>query len=172
MDEQLMRNYRRWREAEDAGRDDEADAALARVFQESVPARTVSAAFVQRTVDAVSTAAARDVRRARNARRLIVPAALVSLGAIGYLGAGLIGSALSGLVVGVLDLLVGLVVSVATTTPEGGETWTVMSSLGRAAAALLTNPAVTATILAIQGIALVALLALKRVLGSDGEYFR
>jgi hypothetical protein len=170
MDEQLIRDYRRWLEAEHDGRDDDADAAFATVVGGTLPEPAVSAGFVQQTVQAVAVAAARDARRTERTRTVLVPAACAALLTIAYFGSGLLGAALSIAVVGFLDLLVGLIVRVATTVPAGADVWTVVTSLGRVAASLLTNPAVTATILAIQGVALAALLALRRVLGSDGEF--
>jgi hypothetical protein len=46
----------------------------------------------------------------------------------------------------------------------------VVSSLGRASAAFIADPTVTITMLAIQGIAIAALVALRRLLGSDREF--
>lgn len=172
MDEELIRHYRRWIEAEDGDRSEEADAAFRAVFSTTAAQPAASRDFAARTMEAVAAAAAGDARRARRLRRMLLPVAAAGVAALAYFGAGLAGSAFSVLIVGSLDLLVGLVVSVATTLAAGADVWTVMSSLGRAAATLLTNPAVTATILAIQGIALAALLALRHLLGSDGESFR
>jgi len=46
-----------------------------------------------------------------------------------------------------------------------------MESLGRAAAAFVADPKVTVAIFAIQAIAIGALIALRRLLGSDRESF-
>ena len=172
MDEELIRNYRRWVEAEEDERQGDADAAFGAVFRTSVERPAIPKDFVAETVGAVSAAAARDAQRARRLRRTLVPLGIGALVVLGYYGAGIAITALSVLVVGALDLLVRLVVGVATTMPAGADVWTVVTSLGRVAGSLLTTPAVTATILAIQGIALVALLALRHLLGSDGESFR
>jgi hypothetical protein len=172
MDEQLIRNHRRWLDAEEDERQDDADAAFGAVFRASVERPSVSRDFTARTVDAVGAVTARDARRARRVRRTLVPLGIGTLVVAAYYGAGLAGTALSVVVVGTLDLLVRMVVGVATTMPAGADLWTVVTSLGRVAGSLLTTPAVTATILAIQGIALVALLALRHLLGSDGESFR
>ena len=172
MEEQLIRTYRRWHEAEESDRPDDADAAFAAVFQATMRDESVSRDFARRTIEAVAAAADRDAVRARRTRRTLVPLGILGIAAMGYFGAGLAGTAFSVLVVGSLELLVGLVVSVATTMPAGGDVWTVMTSLGRVVSALLTNTTVTATILAIQGIALAALLMLRHLLGSDGESFR
>jgi hypothetical protein len=55
-------------------------------------------------------------------------------------------------------------------TPGGF--WPVLASLGRAAAALAADPTVTFAMIAISGVAVAALLALQRLLGSDGESFQ
>jgi hypothetical protein len=98
--------------------------------------------------------------------------AIVSAVLIVYMTAGLIMGAFSAIVVGALNLLVSAVVKVATTVSGGGDAWTIAASLGRATAALLTSPSVTTTILALQGIAVAALIALQRLLRSDRESFR
>jgi hypothetical protein len=172
MDEELVRSYTRWREAEQNGVDSEADAAFGRVFRSAVREPAVSAAFAPRTMEAVAAAAARDARRARRTRRLVFPLATIGIAALVYLSAGLIATALSATLVRVLDLLVAAVVGAATTMPARADAWTVVTSLGRAAAALIANPAVTITVIAIQGFALAALIALQRLLGSDRESFR
>ena len=89
-----------------------------------------------------------------------------------YATAGLMMSAFSAIVVGALNLLVSAVVKVATTASAGGDLWSIAASLGRATAALLSSPSVTTTILALQGIAFAALIALQRLLRSDRESFR
>jgi hypothetical protein len=47
-----------------------------------------------------------------------------------------------------------------------------LTSLGRAAAAFAANPTVTFTFLALQALAIAALVALHRLLGSDWESFK
>jgi hypothetical protein len=100
--------------------------------------------------------------------------AAASLGtALGlYFGAGLIVSALSTAMVGLLDVLVTVVVRGANAADQGANVWGVLFGLGRAAAAFLTEPKVTVTLLAIQGIAAAALFALQRLLGADAESFK
>jgi hypothetical protein len=80
--------------------------------------------------------------------------------------------ALSAALVAVLDLIITAVVGIATTIPAGADVWTVLSTVGRATAALLATPAVTMTILAIQGVAIAAFVALQRILRSDRELLR
>ena len=88
MDDQLNRKYQRWRDAEAEGRDDEADSAFAAVFEAVARQAPVPASFTARTMDAVAEAAARDVRRARRVRTLLVPAAAVGLAVALYFSAG------------------------------------------------------------------------------------
>ena len=57
-------------------------------------------------------------------------------------------------------------VKVATTASAGGDVWSIAASLGRATAAVLASPSSTTTILALQGIAVAALIA-QRLLRSD-----
>jgi hypothetical protein len=172
MDEQLIRSYLRWQEAEDSGRDDDADAAFGAVFGSVAGDRAVSLGFTARTMEAVAAAAASDARRARRTKRLLVPVAAAGFAAAAYFSASFVASAMSTTVVGLLELLIGAIVSVATSLQTGADVWTVLSNLGRAANAFIANPAVTVTIFAVQGIAITALVALQRLLGSDGESFR
>lgn len=172
MDDQLIRQYQRWRDAEANGHDEDADAACAGVFQSVARERTVSGGFTTRAMEAVAAAAARDARRARQVRTVLVPAAAVAVALVLYLSAGQIASALSATVVWLLNLLIGAVVTGATAVQSGPDGWTILTSLGRAVAAVIANPAVTVTIFAIQGVAIAALVVLQRLLGSDGESFR
>ena len=172
MDEELFRNYDRWRRAEEDGRDEDADALFERVFGAAAAQPAVSPGFAARTMAAVQAAAARDARRARWTRRILLPAAAAIGAAIVYSTAGLIATAATATIVGVLDLLIGAVVGVATGAEAGADFGTVLASLGRATMALLANPRFTMTILAIQGIALAALVTLQRLLRSDREMIR
>ena len=163
------RDYRRWLEAEADDREDDADALFASVFRGSVPAAPPSPAFTARPMEAVSAAAIRDARRARRIRRVAVPLGSAAAVVLAYLSSGLLMSAVSAIVVRTLDVLIGSVVYVATTMTSGGDAWSLAGNLGRATAALLTNPSVTATILALQGMAVAALIALQRLLRSERE---
>ncbi len=171
MDDELTRQCRRWLAADEAGRDDEADAAFKKTFA-ALPPVVVPAPFTAGTLHAVSAVLAADRRRARLARVAVV--AVTSLGtALGlYFGAGWIVSALSTAMVAFLDLVVAVVVKGAAAADHGANLWGVLFGLGRAAAAFLTEPKVTITLLAIQGIAAAALFALQRLLGADAESFK
>jgi hypothetical protein len=172
MNDQQSHDWRQWAEAEQAGDDEAADALFTGVFRARAAADQPSSQFTANTMAAVAAAAAHDARRARRIRAIGWPVVIVSAVLIVYMTAGLIMSAFSAVVVGALDLLVSAVVKVATTASGGGDAWTIAASLGRATAALLTSPSVTTTILALQGIAVAALIALQRLLRSDRESFR
>ena len=172
MNDNVNRQYQRWRDAEVEARDDEADAAFTGLFQSMPPEPAVSAAFTARTMEAVAAAAARDARRARVVRRVVLPVAAAMLLVAGYFSAGLIGAALSTTVVWLLNVAIAGVVSGATAVQSGPDGWTIVSSLGRATAAIIANPAVTITIFAVQAFAIAALVVLQRLLGSDRESFR
>ena len=171
MTDEQKRDWRRWAEAEQAGDDDKADAAFGEVFR-AAPTELPSSQFTASTMAAVATSAAQDARRARRIRRIAVPVAIAAAVLIVYSTAGLMMSVFSAIVVGALDLLVSTVVKVVTTMSAGGDAWSIAASLGRATAALLASPSVTTTILALQGIAVAALIALQRLLRSDRESFR
>lgn len=172
MDDQLARAYERWQQAEARGADDAADAAFESVFRTAMSTPAVSPGFTARTVDAIAAAAARDRERTRRMRTIVVPAAIGAGVVALYFSAGLIASGLTTAVVWLLNLVIGAVVATATAVQSGPDGWTIMSSLGRAAAAVISNPAVTVTIFAIQGFAITALIVLRRLLGSDRESFR
>ncbi len=172
MNEQQSREWRRWADAEQAGQDDDADLLFAKVFRGAAGGEVPSSGFTAATMVAVAAAAATDARRARRVRAIGVPLAIVAAIVIVYTTAGLMMSAFSAVVVGALDLLVGLVVRSATAVTSGGGAWSILTSLGQAAGGVLTSPSVTTTILALQGIAVAALIALQRLLRSDRESFR
>ena len=172
MDDQLIRRFQRWQDAEDDGLDEQADAAFADLFRAAVPAEAVPAPFTARTMEAVVAATEREARRVRRLRVIGIPVAAAASLVMVYFTAGLLVTGVSTAVVAVLDLIIATVVGIATTIPAGADVWTVLSTLGRATAALLATPAVTMTILAIQGIAIAAFVALQRILRSDRELLR
>jgi hypothetical protein len=172
MNDQPSRDWRRWTEAEQAGHDDDADALFAKVFRAAPGPDLPPSRFTAATMGAIAAAAAADARRARRMRAIGFPLAIAAAIVIVYTTAGLMMSALSAVVVGALDLLVSLVVRTATPASAGGGIWSIAGSLGRAAAGVLASPSVTTTILALQGIAVAALIALQRLLRSDRESFR
>jgi NAD(P)-dependent dehydrogenase (short-subunit alcohol dehydrogenase family) len=60
MDEELNRQYRRWRTLDETGRDDDADAAFAGLVRGTLPQQPVSSEFTARTMQAVVAAAERE----------------------------------------------------------------------------------------------------------------
>jgi hypothetical protein len=169
MDEEQTWRYRRWHEADQTGRDDEADAACRALFAAAVAAPRVAPEFAARTAAAVAAGRARDVALARRVRRVTVGLSVAATAAAVYAGGPWMLSMLSAVVAGAIDLLVALAVRIATGMETGGDVWTVVAGLGRAAAALVSNPAVTIAMLAMQGIAMVGLIALHRLLGPERE---
>lgn len=172
MHDELSRSYRRWQLAEEHGGDDDADAAFRAVFEGTVRQHGVSTGFAAQTMEAVANLATRDARRARRNR-----VAAVWIGACGgpllaYFTAGFILSVASSAITGLLDLGIGVIVGVATGGRTGTDVWSMLTGLGRAAAAFAANPAVTFTILAMQAIAIAALVGLHRLLGSERESFK
>jgi hypothetical protein len=131
----------------------------------------VSSRLTAATMQAVAVAVERDARRARRIRAVSIPVAAVCAIAVMYFSAGYLAAGLSTGVVWVLDVLIAAVVGMATEGP-GADPWSVVTSLGRAAAALLGKPAFTVTMVAIQGVAIAALVALQRLLRSDQEFLR
>jgi hypothetical protein len=164
-------SYQRWRDADESGRDDDADWAFKTVFRTAVSTGPISADFTRRTMEALAVAAAREARRARYTRAAVIAAMVIGGAAALYFGTGWAISFLSTVFVGFLNLVIAFIVRGAGAVETGSGFWTVMGSLGRAAAAFVADPKVTVAILAIQAVAIAALVALRRLLGSDRESF-
>ncbi|CAN5712134.1 hypothetical protein BH24ACI4_BH24ACI4_34050 [soil metagenome] len=169
MDDDLIWRYRRWHEADEHERDEEADAACMAVFTATREDRPVPVDFTSRTLAAIASATAAERRRVVRTRRAVVAGALAGVATGLYTGGSWLLGMLPALLVGIIDILVALTVRVATGVHAGTDIWTVLASLGRAAAAFVADPTVTIVILAMQGIAMAALLGLQRLLGSDRE---
>ena len=169
LDDDLSRSYRRWRDAEAAGRDDDADADFKAIFSAASPTPDIGAAFTSRVMQAVAVTAARDAHRARHARKATVAAGVVGGAAAAYFGAGFVLTLASALVARAFDVLIGLVLRVAGAAQTGADLWSVLSSVGRTAAAVASDPTVTTMLFVLQGVAVAALLALQRLLGTDEE---
>jgi hypothetical protein len=120
-------------------------------------------------MELVAAAAARETRRVRRLRIGSAAAALAALGTGAYFGAGVIVSLVSTLVVSGFDLLIGVVVRTAGAAQTGAGVWSLLSGIGRAVASVAADPGVTMTLIALQGLAVAALLALQRLLGVDEE---
>jgi hypothetical protein len=162
-------SYTRWRAAEAGERDDDADWAFRTVFQTTVPEPPVSPDFTARTMAAIVAAAASDARRARRVRAGVLTGTAVTVLAAVYFGTGWAISLASTAFVALLNMVIAGTVRGAASFETGVGVWPVVASLGRAAAALATDPTVTLAMIAISALAVGALVALQRLLGSDQE---
>lgn len=171
MDEDLVRRFDRWRATEAGGSDDDADEAFKGVFA-AAPGVPPSTDFTARTLMLVAETAARDARRARRSRRAGIGVGVAGGVVAAYYGAGYAIAAVSTAFVTLLDLFVGATVGTAGAVERGADVWTVLGTLGRAAAAFVADPKVTFVMLAVQGIAAAALIGLQRLLGADRETFK
>jgi preprotein translocase subunit SecF len=167
MDDQLARLYSRWRTADEADRDEEADAAFRALTEAVIPQHAVSPQFTVRTMDAVANAVAADARRVKWMRRTLALGGIAGLIAMGF-SAPFALSLISTALVATLNGIIAAIVWVA--TGPDLNLWSVIGSLGRASAAFIADPTVTIAMLAMQGIAIAALVALRRLLGSDREF--
>ena len=169
MDDKLNRSYRRWHTAESSGRDDEADAEFRMLFGSAVAQPAATTDFTARTMEAVAAAAAREARHARRVRVAVMAGASIGAVLLAYFGSGLFVGLGSGLFARTVDLLIALVVKMAGAAQTGADIWSVLSSIGRTAAAVTADSTVTMMLFALQAIALAALVALQRLLGADEE---
>ena len=168
MAEELTRLYSRWRAADETDRDDEADAAFSALSDALLPERAVSLEFTARTTDAIAIAMATDARRARWSRKALVWGGATAAVVAAYFGAGPALSVLSTALVAALGLMIQAVVWVS--TGPNLSAWSMLNGLGRASAAFIADPKVTVIMFTIQGIAIAAFVALRRLLGSDREF--
>jgi hypothetical protein len=172
MDEELVRNYQLWREADEEGRDDVADAAFGVVFKAAAPEPGVSAGFATRTMETIAVSAAADARRVRRMRAAIAWGTLLGVAAMAYLGAGLIASAVSATATAFVNVTIGTIVGLATGRHAGADIWRVLSGVGRTAESFAADPTITLALVVLQGIAITALIALQRLLRSAEESFK
>jgi hypothetical protein len=168
MDEELDRLYSQWRIADDADRDDEADAAFKALCDTVMPEHVVPLQFTVETTAAIANARAADARRADRARTALVCGGVAAGVIAAYFGAAPALSLVSTALVAALDAMIRAIVW-ASTGPDLN-VWAVVNNLGRASAAFIADPKVTVIMLTIQGIAIAALVALRRLLGSDREF--
>jgi hypothetical protein len=175
----LEKRYARWRAAEAetpaapaAEDDDAADATFGALFRAASTEARVPADFTAGTMRAVAAAAAIDARRATRTRRVLGASSVVLAAAGLYFGAGPALSLLSSGLVAALDGLVTAVVWFASSADTRPDLWSVLASIGRAAGAFVFDPTVTIVLLALQGIAIAAFVALQRLLGSGPELYK
>ena len=172
MEEDLTRPYRRWVEADESGNDDDADAACRMLFQAAERDEPVPLTFTARTMERISAAAVRDSETARRTRIGLIAGSIAGGVLIAYFTAGAVFALLIRALVWMFDVLVGLVVRGAAGAETGASVWGVFASLGRAASAFVADPTVTFVLLVLQGLAILALITLQRLLGTDGESFK
>jgi hypothetical protein len=132
----------------------------------------VSMDFTAETMAAIRAASLVDARRARVARAGVLSATVASTVAAIYFGSGWAVSLASAAFLGLLNLLIAAVVRIAEAFHTGAGVWGVLSSLGRAASAVAADTNVTFAMIAISVLAIAALVALQRLLGSDEESFQ
>jgi hypothetical protein len=171
MNDDLGPDYRRWRNVEPLD-DDAADAAFASLYEATMSAPLPSRDFVASTMAAVAAASEQQARRTRLVRKALVwvgvPAAAVLL----YFSAGALFALASAALVKGLNLVVATVVFFVSGSEARRPLWSVATGLGRATAAFVSDPRVTVAMFFFQGIAVVALVALHRLLGSGREWLR
>jgi phage shock protein PspC (stress-responsive transcriptional regulator) len=172
MDEELARQYRRWLEADEGGAEEEADAACRAVFGTLDDNDAVARTFATRTMEAIAADADRTIRRARWTRQALTAAGVVAAGIATYFGSGAALSFLSTVLVTIFNVLINLIVKGASGAEAGADLWAFLGSLGYAASAFVADPKVTVVLLALQGLAVAALVTLQRLLGSDRESFK
>ena len=166
----MNRDYGRWLEADRQGKDDEADAACREIFDRAVPRLTVPLKFSTATMAQLSAARAADAARARRARLILLWGSAIAGPIAIYFGAGVVMSMAAAMLIGALNLLADATVSLA--SASDWSVWSLFGSLGRALAAVMSNADVTIIVIAMHGIAFVALAALQRLLGSDTESYK
>jgi hypothetical protein len=171
MYQDLDHRYRQWRSADEEGRDEDADAAFAVVFG-SVPEQPVGASFTASTMARIADVTVREARAARRMRRVVLTGGVAAAALSVYFGAGLVVTGLSAIFSGLFDLFVGITVRTADGVQTGAGVWSILASLGRALGAFIAAPTVTFALIAIQGIAIAALVTLQRLLGSEEDSFK
>lgn len=154
MDERI-RNWRRWADSENDGRDDEADAAFHALFR-AVPVRQPGPAFSDLVARTTARAAARQARLARGAVIAGAAAGLALTLALARETPRLLGAS--------LDLIIRAVVSTTLALGRGVDAWTLLGQIARAVGGAVVTPQGTYALSGLGLIAIVALYALHRML--------
>jgi hypothetical protein len=171
MEDDLVRNARRWLAADRGGRDEEADSAF-RVAFGAVPRAEVPEQFAPRVIEAVGEAAARDRARTRWVRAAVAAGILGSAAATLYIGAGLIGSLAGRAFVAFVSFSVNAIVWLTGMVQRGADIWTILGGIARVTGSVVIEPRVSFVLIAIQAIGVLALVALQRLLGPEEESSR
>ena len=170
MNDQLKREYARWLDADRQGQDDEADAACREFFAGTITPRPVPLTFAAATMARLADARAAEARQTRRARLAVLWIGATAGPVALYFGAGALISGATALLVAVVNLLVNATVGLA--GASDWSVWSLVGSLGRATAAIMSDADVTLIVIAMHGIAFAALLALQRLLGPDTEPYK
>ncbi len=173
MEDDLVRNARRWLAADRAGRDEEADSAF-RVAFGAVPRADAldKDHFATRVMAAVGEAAVRDRVRTRWIRAAVVAGILASAAATLYVGAGLIGSLAGRAFVAFVSFSVNGIVWLIGMVQRGAGLWAILGDIARVTGSVVIEPRVSFVLIAIQVIGVLALVALQRLLGPEEESSR
>jgi hypothetical protein len=165
----LNRAYHEWQDAEADADAESADAAFESVFRATAAAPRVTPQFITRTMTAVAAARETDGRRARRVRVAALWGGSIGVGVAAYFGAGLAVSVTVTALVATIDFVAAAILQAV--DARDWNMWSMLSTIGRALAAVISSPTVTVAIIAIQGIAVAALIALQRLLGPEAESF-
>jgi hypothetical protein len=169
----LEKPYARWRAAEADHQDGDAgDATFGALFSAAMPEVRVPSGFASETMQVVAQVAAEDALRAARTRRVVGVGSIAAAAVALYFGAGPALSLLSSVFVSALDFLVAAVVWFASSADTRPDFWAILASMGRAAGAFVSDPTVTIVLLALQGIAIAAFVALQRLLGAGPELYK
>lgn len=168
MEDDLVRNARRWLAADRAGRDEEADSAFSVAFS-AVPRADAPERFATRVMDAVVEAAARDRVRTRWVRAGVLAGVLASAALTVYIGAGLIGSLAGRAFVAFVSFSVNAIVWLVGMIQRGAGVWAILGDIARVTGSVVIEPRVSFVLIAIQVIGVLALVALQRLLGPEQE---
>jgi hypothetical protein len=172
MDDEVLRNYRRWVELDEAGNEEDADGICRSMFTAVDADPLVPLDFASRTMEAIAADTERHAVRVKQMRRALTVAGVLAAAAAVYFGSGLAVSAASSLLTRTFDLLIAVIVNSASGIQAGAGIWGVFGSIGRATSAFVSDPKITVVLLVLQGLAIGALITLQRLLGSDGESFK
>src|SRR5262245_18329050 len=147
--------YRRWADAEQSGREDDADDAL-RVLFSAVPRQAPTDRLRAEVASSIALAARRQARLSK--------AALAPAGVFAALLTLLLLPQIPRLVRVLADLSVRAVVWMILAFNRGVDVWTVLGQLARGAGALVVAPQVSLVLIACGLVAIAALYGLNRML--------
>ena len=155
MNPELLRDWRRWAEAEREGRSEDADRAFRGVFH-AVPAYLPGDGSTGRVAQTIARAAARQARLAKLAAAIgAVVAVALSIAVV---------LQLPRILRAALQFSVRVVIWTILAFERGLDTWTILAQAARAIGAVLLAPQVTIAMAGLGLLAVGALYALNRML--------